>query len=111
MFVCWVEYWLHNVTSSFLRVVWNDVRTSELALKLANGDRDRLRDLCGLPISTYFSGVKLRWLIDNIPSVQQAVQESRCMFGTIDSWLIYVCYSFTLLVHLPSVNKMCLECV
>ena len=46
--------------------------------------------LCGLPINTYFSAVKLRWLIDNCEAVKKAVEEDRCLFGTVDSWLIWV---------------------
>ncbi len=44
----------------------------------------------GLPISTYFSAVKLRWLLDNVDEVQQAVLSERAMFGTVDSWIIWV---------------------
>ncbi|MGH0158263.1 UNVERIFIED_CONTAM: hypothetical protein FKN15_035125 [Acipenser sinensis] len=43
----------------------------------------------GLPISTYFSAVKLRWLMDNVDEVRSAVHSGRAMFGTIDSWLIW----------------------
>ena len=49
-----------------------------------------LQDICGLPITTYFSAVKLRWLLDNCPKVAQAAAEGRCLFGTVDSWLIWV---------------------
>lgn len=44
----------------------------------------------GLPISTYFSAVKLRWLMDNVDEVREAVESHRAMFGTVDSWLIWV---------------------
>lgn len=44
----------------------------------------------GLPISTYFSAVKLRWLMDNVDEVRAAVVSHRAMFGTVDSWLIWV---------------------
>lgn len=47
----------------------------------------------GLPLSTYFSAVKVRWLLDNVKKVQRAVEEDRALFGTIDSWLIWVCFS------------------
>uniref|UniRef100_A0A8D3EB16 glycerol kinase n=1 Tax=Scophthalmus maximus TaxID=52904 RepID=A0A8D3EB16_SCOMX len=43
----------------------------------------------GLPISTYFSAVKLRWLLDNVEEVRQAVVSERAMFGTVDSWIIW----------------------
>lgn len=44
----------------------------------------------GLPLSTYFSAVKLRWLLDNVEEIRQAVEEGRAMFGTVDSWIIWV---------------------
>lgn len=55
-----------------------------------NRDTDQLRDLTGLPINPYFSAMKYRWLLDNVPAVKKAVEEKRCMFGTIDSWIIWV---------------------
>ena len=44
----------------------------------------------GLPISTYFSAVKLKWLMDNVEEVHRAVISKRAMFGTVDSWIIWV---------------------
>lgn len=49
-----------------------------------------LQHKTGLPISTYFSAVKLRWLLDNVDEVRQAVLSGRAMFGTVDSWIIWV---------------------
>lgn len=49
-----------------------------------------LRSLCGLPLTTYFSAVKLKWLLDNVPNVSKARDENRLSFGTMDTWLIYV---------------------
>lgn len=49
-----------------------------------------LQHKTGLPISTYFSAVKLRWLLDNVDEVRQAVLSRRAMFGTVDSWIIWV---------------------
>ena len=46
-------------------------------------------ETCGLPISTYFSAVKLLWLIENVDSVKKAVEEGDALFGTIDTWLIW----------------------
>ena len=72
-------------------VVWLDMRTAETCHKLEQrlGGKDALRAKCGLPISTYFSGVKLRWLIDNVPEVSAACATGKAMFGTVDSWLLY----------------------
>lgn len=70
------------------------MRTSDIVddilKKLPNENKNYLKSLCGLPISPYFSALKLKWLLDNVPKVQQAVANKRCMFGTVDSWLIWV---------------------
>lgn len=74
-------------------LVWYDARTSstvdELVKKLPNNDKNHFRKVCGVPLSTYFSGVKLRWLKDNVPEVTLAMENGSCLFGTVDSWLIY----------------------
>jgi glycerol kinase len=72
--------------------VWSDTRTAstvETLIGKACG-KDSFRNVCGLPISTYFSAVKLRWLLDNVPAVGDAVRDHRCLFGTIDTWLLWV---------------------
>ncbi|XP_043965987.1 glycerol kinase-like isoform X1 [Gambusia affinis] len=74
-------------------IVWLDLRTQStvenLIDKTPGRDKNHLRNKTGLPLSTYFSAVKLRWLLDNVEPVQQAVACHRAMFGTIDSWLIW----------------------
>ncbi|CAK7264873.1 Glycerol kinase [Sporothrix epigloea] len=71
-------------------VVWPDTRTTSLVrqLKTAPG-AEGLQDICGLPLSTYPSSVKLKWLLDNVPEVRKASEEGRLAFGTVDTWLIY----------------------
>lgn len=69
---------LHNA------IVWLDLRTAELAAQLeAEGGKDRFRATCGLPISTYFSAVKLLWLIRNKPEVAEAIAKGTALFGTV----------------------------
>ena len=71
-------------------VVWPDTRTKALVRDLKTRDgADSLTDLCGLPLSTYPSSVKLLWLLENVDAVKQAYEEGRLAFGTVDSWLIY----------------------
>ena len=76
-------------------IIWCDGRTQETVQKIKNEQMDNadfeesLKKLTGLPISTYFSAVKIRWMIDNVPEVKQSIQNETCMFGTIDTWLIY----------------------
>jgi glycerol kinase len=49
-------------------------------------------DICGLPISPYFSALKMKWMITNVKSVQEALSKGNLCFGNIDSWLIWVIY-------------------
>lgn len=78
---------LHNA------ILWMDARTSttvdELKLKLPDHNKYHFQDLCGLPLSTYFSGVKLRWLKDNIPEIAKEMEADTCLFGTVDTWIIW----------------------
>lgn len=75
-------------------LVWQDMRTTatleKLLEKTPSKSKNYLKPLCGLPLSPYFSALKLCWLIDHVPQVQQAILEKRCLFGTIDTWLIWV---------------------
>uniref|UniRef100_A0A7N6AFP7 glycerol kinase n=1 Tax=Anabas testudineus TaxID=64144 RepID=A0A7N6AFP7_ANATE len=77
--------------SSALSIVWLDLRTQSTVERLINKAPGRNKNhlKTGLPISTYFSAVKLRWLLDNVDEVQQAVLSERAMFGTVDSWIIW----------------------
>lgn len=75
---------LHNA------IVWHDTRThSTCELLREKISSNQVRQICGLPISTYFSGVKLRWLMDNVPSVAEKVRDGTALFGTIDTWLVW----------------------
>ena len=79
---------LHNA------IVWLDKRTSGIVKHFIEdkngGDANAYRDICGLPINTYFSAVKMRWLLDHVPEVKQANEAGTLVFGTIDTWLVYV---------------------
>lgn len=74
--------------------VWMDNRTTvtmdQLLSKKEDKSVDQLRSLCGLPLSPYFSALKYRWLVDTVPEVTQAIRQNRCLFGTVDTWLIWV---------------------
>src|SRR3954447_26346725 len=69
---------------------WQDTRTDHLIHEL-EGDvgQDRFRDRCGLPLATYFSGPKIRWLLDRVPGLQQRAEAGDVLFGTMDAWLIW----------------------
>ncbi|WP_428937084.1 glycerol kinase GlpK [Fontivita pretiosa] len=73
-------------------IVWQDTRTKALCDELARADsagQDRFRDRVGLPLATYFSGPKIRWILDNVPGVREAARQGRVLFGNIDTWLIW----------------------
>ncbi|KAG5833738.1 glycerol kinase-like isoform X1 [Anguilla anguilla] len=74
-------------------IVWLDLRTQSTVERLINKtpgrNKNHLKHKTGLPISTYFSAVKLRWLMDNVVEVHEAILSHRAMFGTVDSWLIW----------------------
>ncbi len=67
-----------------------DTRTDELVARYTKeGGADRLRAKTGLPISTYFSGLKLRWILDNVPGAREKAEAGDALFGTIDTWLVW----------------------
>src|SRR5947209_12180975 len=71
-------------------LVWQDTRTDALVAEFArDGGKDRLRDKTGLPLTTYFSSLKLKWLLDNVPGARTAAAAGEALFGTIDSWLVW----------------------
>ncbi len=72
-------------------VVWQDTRTSRICHELAQeeGGQDRFRGKTGLPLSTYFSGPKLKWLLEHVDGLRAAAEKGDAVFGTIDTWLIW----------------------
>ena len=69
---------------------WEDTRTDQLCRELSrDGGQERFREKTGLPIATYFSGPKVRWLLDQVPGLRERAEEGEVLFGTIDSWLIW----------------------
>jgi glycerol kinase len=75
---------LHNA------LVWQDTRVDPQVEELARqGGRDRLRAKTGLPLASYFSGLKLRWLLDTVPGARAKAEAGDALFGTVDSWLVW----------------------
>ena len=71
-------------------IVWQDTRTDDFVAELTrNVGRDRFRARVGLPLATYFSGPKIRWLLDNVPGARERAEAGDLLFGTIDSWVIW----------------------
>ena len=71
-------------------IVWQDTRTDQIVAELASvGGQDRFRAATGLPLATYFSGPKLRWILDHVEGARQRAEAGEVLFGTIDTWLIW----------------------
>ncbi len=71
-------------------LVWQDMRTSALVSEFSHsGGADRFRRRTGLPLSTYFSSLKIRWLLDNVPGARERAESGSLLFGTIDSFLVW----------------------
>lgn len=71
-------------------VVWQDTRTDRICNDLAkDGGQDRFRAQVGLPLATYFSGPKVKWLLDNVSGLRAAAERGDAVFGNIDTWVIW----------------------
>jgi glycerol kinase len=75
---------LHNA------LVWQDTRVESLAAQMRRGaDAARIQALTGLPLASYFSALKIQWLLDNIPGARALAAQGELAFGTMDSWMIW----------------------
>ena len=71
-------------------IVWQDTRTKEICDRLAiEAGQDRFRPRSGLPLSTYFSGPKIRWILDHMPGARPAAGRGEAIFGNLDTWEIW----------------------
>ena len=71
-------------------IVWQDRRTAEYCDKLkAQGLVDKVREKTGLIIDAYFSGTKIKWILDNVPGARKRAEMGKLRFGNVDSWLIW----------------------
>jgi glycerol kinase len=71
-------------------IVWQDTRTDQICNELsADGGQDRFRTKTGLPIATYFSGPKVKWILDNVDGVRAKAESGDVVFGNIDTWVIW----------------------
>jgi glycerol kinase len=71
-------------------IVWQDVRVSDIVSTLiSSGGIDQFRPSTGLPVSTYFSGLKIRWILDHVPGVRKRAEDGEILFGNIDTFLAW----------------------
>ena len=71
-------------------IVWLDTRTDAICNQLAReGGQDRFRNKVGLPLATYFSGPKIKWILDNVEGARAKAQRGELLFGNIDTWVIW----------------------
>jgi len=86
-----VVMWDKNTGKPYFNaIVWQCTRTDEICRELAREyGQDRFREKTGLPIATYFSGPKIRWILENVPEAKTACDKGDAWFGTIETWIIW----------------------
>ncbi|WP_341729679.1 glycerol kinase GlpK [Brooklawnia sp.] len=71
-------------------IVWQDTRTQKICDELAGDEGpDRFKEICGLPLATYFSGPKIKWILDNVEGARERAEAGKLAFGTMDSWVLW----------------------
>jgi glycerol kinase len=71
-------------------LVWQDTRTQDIVTELSrDGGQDRFREKTGLPLATYFSGTKVKWVLDNVEGARAKAEAGDLMFGNVDTWVIW----------------------
>jgi glycerol kinase len=72
-------------------IVWQDTRTDRICEELGalGGGAERYKDKVGLPLATYFSGPKIRWILDNVSGARDAAERGELLFGNMDTWLLW----------------------
>lgn len=71
-------------------IVWQDTRTDVIINELSKeGGQDRFRNKTGLPLATYFSGPKIKWILDHVDGARASAEKSELLFGNIDTWIIW----------------------
>ncbi len=71
-------------------IVWQDTRTAEIVRELAGDEgMDKYKDRCGLPLATYFSGPKIKWVLDNVEGAREKAEKGDLLFGNTDTWTLW----------------------
>ena len=80
----------HSGVAIYPAIVWQDTRTDQICNDFARyGGQDRFREKVGLPLSTYFSGPKVKWILDNVPGAKEEARKGDLLFGNMDTWIIW----------------------
>ncbi|WP_280353182.1 glycerol kinase GlpK [Nocardia otitidiscaviarum] len=72
-------------------IVWQDTRTDRIAEELGQlgGGQERYREKTGLPLATYFSGPKIKWILDNVEGARERAEAGELAFGNMDTWILW----------------------
>ncbi|MDO5721812.1 MAG: glycerol kinase GlpK [Actinomycetaceae bacterium] len=71
-------------------IVWQDTRTAEIVRELAGDEgMDKYKSRCGLPLATYFSGPKIKWILDNVEGAREKAEKGDLLFGNTDTWTLW----------------------
>lgn len=71
-------------------IVWQDTRTADIVRELAGDEgMDKYKDRCGLPLATYFSGPKIKWILDNVEGAREKAEKGDLLFGNTDTWTLW----------------------
>lgn len=86
------QVFMKILKKKFLFPAWNDCRTTYIIERILSRNQNKinlLKSICGLPFSNCFSSLKCRWLIENVASVNEAVQRDECYFGTLETYILW----------------------
>ena len=70
-------------------IVWQDTRTDKIVKELGGGDDDKYKAKVGLPLATYFSGPKVKWILDNVEGAREKAEAGDLIMGNMDTWVIW----------------------
>ena len=70
-------------------IVWQDTRTGKIVEELGGGDQDKYKSRVGLPLATYFSGPKVKWVLDNVEGARADAEAGKLVMGNMDTWVIW----------------------
>ncbi|MEU1895978.1 glycerol kinase GlpK [Streptomyces pristinaespiralis] len=79
----------HTGQPHYNAIVWQDTRTDSIAAALEREHGELIRRKTGLPPATYFSGGKIKWILENVDGVRQAAENGRAVFGNTDAWVLW----------------------